>query len=92
MLQTYPKKRLQTLVDLAVGLGSDLARWPRSDYPQNGKRHGFRPLFLGGAQIHFWKRKKNIPLATSQGSPQIIENITEVNIFDVEENVRFFNI
>ena len=43
----------------------------------------FRPLFFGGSPNSLWK--KNVRPSNGQGSPKIIEIMTEVDIFNVEK-------
>ena len=46
--------------------------------------------FLGGAKIHFRKNEEMSHLSPAREVPKIIENMTEVDFFYVEEKCAFF--
>ena len=50
------------------------------------QKNRFRPLLFGRDPISV---SKKVQLATDQRPPNIIENITEVDILNVEENRAF---
>ena len=72
-----------------LGGGGDLAKSP-SQVPQNWKLREFRPLFFGRSQNSLSKNEERSDLPPAREVPKIIENLTEVDIFDVEEKCAFF--
>ena len=59
-------------------------------YPQNENSADLGHYFLGRSQIHFRKNEEMSDLPPAREVPKIIENMTEVDIFDVEEKCAFF--
>ena len=71
------------------GGGGNLAKRPKPGTPKL-KLRGFRPLFFGRSQNSLSKKWRNVRFAPAREVPKIIENMTEVDIFDVEEKCAFF--
>ena len=64
----------------------------QTKYPKTENSADLGHYFLGGAKIHFRKNEEMSDLPPSREVPKIIENMTEVNIFDVKEKCGFLGI
>ena len=85
--------RSQALADLAVvflwGERGWLGEETQARYPKAENSADLGHYFLGGAKIHFRKNEEMSDLPPAREVPKIIENMTEVDIFDVEEKCAF---
>ena len=67
-----------------------MAERPKPGTPKIENSADLGHYFLGGAKIHFRKNEEMSDLTPAREVPKIIEYMTEVDIFDVEEKCAFF--
>ena len=83
---------MDPVVGLGGGGGRVLAKGSKPGYPKS-ILHRIKPLlFERGPNSLSEKNNKMPDLTPARGSPQIVECMTEVDIFDVEEKCAFFNV
>ena len=66
-----------------------MAKRPKPGTPKLKTSRIYATIFLGGAKIHFRKNEEMSYLPPAREVPKIIENMTEVDIFEVEEKCAF---